>query len=122
MVGTLEGVGYSMTWGTNNWQNNFIETVAQLASSPEAQIAYIRNLGGTVDELALEFDSFFIPDRLALTDQQDTYASEIDRLLDAMSNAAEDALWSFSGLQSDKRWADVREIAASLLFSLTEKP
>ena len=104
-----------------NWRQNFTEVVARLASSPQYQINYLRGLEVGVDELALEFDDLFVHARLALTDQQAAYASDIDRRLDAMSHAAEGGPWSFSDLESDKRWADLRDIATSLLSSLTGK-
>nr|MDT0526988.1 hypothetical protein [Streptomyces sp. DSM 41633] len=105
----------------SKWRQNFTEVVARLASSPHDQANYLRGLGVGVDELALEFDDLYVQERLTLTDQQAAYASDIDRRLDAMSHAAEGGPWSFLDLESDKRWADLREIASSLLSSLTGK-
>ncbi|MGA5540628.1 hypothetical protein ACPCIR_02135 [Mycobacterium sp. NPDC051198] len=111
-----------MTWELDSWWQNFTEVVARLASSPQEQANYLRALGVGVDELALEFDDLYVHERLALTDQQAAYASDIDRRLNAMSHAADGVPWSFSDLEFDKRWADLREIATSLLSSLTGKP
>ncbi|MUL84764.1 MULTISPECIES: hypothetical protein [unclassified Mycolicibacterium] len=97
-----------------------MEVVARFAASPEAQEGYLRGLGVGVDELALEFDDLYVHERLALTDQQAVYASEIGRRLDEMSRAADSGPWSFSALGSDRRWADLREIAAALLTSFIE--
>jgi len=109
-----------MTSNAKDWQQNFIDLVERLASSPEAQIAYLENLDVEVDELALEFESLHVPHRLTFTDRQNDYVREIDRLFSEMSNSSDDGLWSFSGLQSDRRWAKVREIATLLFSSLTE--
>lgn len=110
-----------MASGSLSWRQDFAEVVARLASSRESQAIYLRKLGAGVDELALEFDDLYVHERLALTDQQASYASEIARRLNAMAHAADGGPWSFSDLESDKRWADVREIATSLLSSLTGK-
>ena len=110
-----------MTSELDSWRQNFTEVVARLAWPPQEQTNYLRGLGVGVDELALEFDDVHVPERLALTDLEAAYASDIDRRLDAMSHAADVGPWSFSDLESDNRWAELREIATSLLSSLTGK-
>lgn len=70
------------------------------------------------DELALEFDSLYVPERLSLTDQQSVYALDVDRLLAAMSEASDVGQWSYEGLQLDARWGEVRLLAAKLLTFL----
>ncbi|SKW75189.1 Uncharacterised protein [Mycobacteroides abscessus subsp. massiliense] len=85
-----------------------------MAASPEIQISYLQKLGVGTDELALEFDSLYVPERLSLTDQQSVYALDVDRLL----TAPDVGQWSYEGLQSDDRWAEVRLLAAKLLTSL----
>ncbi|ORB50629.1 hypothetical protein BST43_22145 [Mycobacteroides saopaulense] len=107
-----------MTSGIDNWRNGFVELVARMAASPEIQISYLQELGVGTDELALEFDSLHVPERLSLTDQQSVYALDVDRLLTAMSEAPDVGQWSYEGLQSDDRWAEVRLLAGKLLTSL----
>ncbi|CPV68459.1 Uncharacterised protein [Mycobacteroides abscessus subsp. abscessus] len=107
-----------MTSGIDNWRNSFVELVARMAASPEIQISYLQELGVGTDELALEFDSLYVPERLSLTDQQSVYALDVDRLLTAMSEAPDVGQWSYEGLQLDARWGEVRLLAAKLLASL----
>ncbi|SHU66786.1 Uncharacterised protein [Mycobacteroides abscessus subsp. abscessus] len=107
-----------MTSGIDNWRDSFVESVVRMAASPEIQISYLQELGVGTDELALEFGSLYVPERLSLTDRQSVYAVDLDRLLTAMSEAPDVGQWSFEGLQSDDRWAEVRLLAAELLASL----
>ncbi|MBL3734720.1 Uncharacterised protein [Mycobacteroides abscessus subsp. massiliense] len=107
-----------MTSGIDNWRNSFVELVARMAASPEIQISYLQELGVGTDELALEFGSLYVPERLSLTDQQSVYALDVDRLLAAMSEAPDVGQWSYEGLQLDARWGEVRLLAAKLLTSL----
>ncbi|RIT59179.1 hypothetical protein D2E95_11685 [Mycobacteroides abscessus] len=95
-----------------------MESVVRMAASPEIQISYLQELGVGTDELALEFGSLYVPERLSLTDRQSVYAVDLDRLLTAMSEAPDVGQWSYEGLQSDDRWAEVRLLAAELLASL----
>lgn len=74
-----------MTSGIDNWRDSFVESVVRMAASPEIQISYLQELGVGTDELALEFDSLYVPERLSLTDRQSVYAVDLDRLLTAMS-------------------------------------
>ncbi|BBB44348.1 Uncharacterised protein [Mycobacteroides abscessus subsp. bolletii] len=107
-----------MTSGIDNWRDSFVESVVRMAASPEIQISHLQELGVGTDELALEFDSLYVPERLSLTDRQSVYAVDLDRLLTAMSEAPDVGQWSYEGLQSDDRWAEVRLLAAELLASL----
>lgn len=107
-----------MTSGIDNWRDSFVESVVRMAASPEIQISYLQELGVGTDELALEFGSLYVPERLSLTDRQSVYAVDLDRLLTAMSEAPDVGQWSYEGLQSDDRWAEVRLLAAELLASL----
>ncbi|WP_100489979.1 hypothetical protein [Mycobacteroides abscessus] len=107
-----------MTSSIDNWRDSFVESVVRMAASPEIQISYLQELGVGTDELALEFGSLYVPERLSLTDRQSVYAVDLDRLLTAMSEAPDVGQWSYEGLQSDDRWAEVRLLAAELLASL----
>lgn len=84
-----------MTSGIDNWRDSFVERVIRMAASPEIQISYLQELGVGADELALEFDSLYVPERLSLTDQQSVYALDVDRLLTAMSEAPDVGQWSY---------------------------
>ncbi len=89
-----------MTSGIDNWRDSFVESVVRMAASPEIQISYLQELGVGTDELALEFDSLYVPERLSLTDRQSVYAVDLDRLLTAMSEAPDVGQWSYEGLKS----------------------
>ncbi|TDZ96173.1 YrhB domain-containing protein [Mycobacteroides salmoniphilum] len=101
----------------DRWSTRFELAVERLGQSARVQRKYLQRLRVGVDELALEFDDLFLPDRLSLTNDQEETARQIDRLLGEMNDAPDTGQWSLTGL-SDPRWAVVRSIAQSLLLSL----
>ncbi|WP_088413326.1 hypothetical protein [Mycobacteroides saopaulense] len=107
-----------MTSESDSWLNNFIKVIERLAAPAKEQIDYINGLDIPVDELALEFDSLYLVDRLSLTNEQLGYSNQIDRLLDDLSNDDDKGQWSREGLISDLRWGEIRRTADLLLASL----
>jgi hypothetical protein len=106
----------TLAWATTSLR----ETVGRLAADPSEQIAYLQELGTypVTDELALEFhDAFLLADQLVEAGRlaPDLYrrVSRIDKLLDDLSDGAE-ANWLPEALESDPRWAKVREIARTV--------
>jgi hypothetical protein len=95
------------------------ETVGRLALDPEGQLAYLRDLGTypVTDELGMEFDDAYkLSDQLVAAGRLSPalYAdlTKIDQLLSDLSGVEEN--WLPEALESDPRWAKVREIARSV--------
>ena len=95
------------------------QILKRLASPPQAQIDYLRNLGGAplADELALEFhDLHLLVPQLAiqrvLTQQQSEAIDAVSRQLDAMSACQDTSLWMEDALRRHSDWAEVRRLAA----------
>jgi hypothetical protein len=95
------------------------QVLARLASSPQAQIDYLSNLGVAplADELALEFhDLHLLVPQLAaqrvLTHQQSEAIDAVSRKLDAMSAYQDTSLWMEDALRSHPDWVEVRRLAA----------
>ncbi|MEX3652603.1 hypothetical protein ABFW14_06655 [Mycolicibacterium fortuitum] len=107
-----------MTSESSSWQKNFTMQIGRLAASAEVQQAYLRKLGVDADELALEFDSLYVPDRLSLSETQTSYARRIDKIFQELSTGPDSGQWSYDGLQSDPRWAEVRAVASQFFTSL----
>ncbi|MGH2610648.1 MAG: hypothetical protein ACRDHF_16320 [Tepidiformaceae bacterium] len=90
---------------------------ARLALDPAEQIAWLKQIDTypLLDELALEFTfSYELCDQLVDAGRMspEIYAElgRIDALLDDLSNGTEEN-WLPEALESDPRWAKVREIA-----------
>ena len=95
------------------------QILARLASPPQAQIDYLRNLGVAplADELALEFhDLHLLVPQLAaqgvLTHQQSEAIDAVNHKLDAMSACQDTSLWIEDALRRHPDWAEVRRLAA----------
>ncbi|MBF9316615.1 hypothetical protein [Mycobacteroides chelonae] len=109
-----------MSSSNASWRKQFIDIVEILASSADDQNGYIRRLDVVVDELALEFESLFIPDKLGMNEVQTGYADTINQLFEEMTTAPNVGQWSPTGLETDSRWETVRVAARELLDSLRE--
>ena len=95
------------------------QVLVRLASPPQAQIDYLRNLGVAplADELALEFHDLdlLVPQLAAqrvLTHQQSEAIDAVNRKLDAMSACQDTSLWIEDALRRHPDWAEVRRLAA----------
>ena len=95
------------------------QILERLASPPQAQIDYLRNLGVAplADELALEFhDLHLLVPQLAaqrvLTHQQRAALDAVSRQLDAMSACQDTSLWMEDALRCHADWVEVRRLAA----------
>jgi hypothetical protein len=95
------------------------QILERLASPPQAQIDYLRDLGVTplADELALEFhDLHLLVPQLAaqrvLTHQQRAAIDAVSRQLDAMSARQDTSLWREDALRRHPDWVEVRRLAA----------
>jgi hypothetical protein len=95
------------------------QILKRLASPPQAQIDYLRNLGGAplADELALEFHDLhlLVPQltvQRVLTQQQSEAIDAVSRQLDAMSACQDTSLWMEDALRRHSDWAEVRRLAA----------
>jgi hypothetical protein len=95
------------------------QILERLASPPQAQIDYLRNLGVAplADELALEFhDLYLLVPQLAaqrvLTQQQSEAIDAVSRQLDAMSACQDTSLWMEDALRRHSDWVEVRRLAA----------
>src|SRR5215813_14772723 len=95
------------------------QILERLASPPQAQIDYLRNLGVAplADELALEFhDLYLLVPQLAaqrvLTHQQRKAVDTVSRKLDDMSTCQDESLWTEDALQSHPDWVEVRRLAS----------
>lgn len=92
------------------------DVLARLAAPASVQLDYLREIGlsPSIDELALEFDDIavLVPELVddgRLTREQVETVMALDRMLQAMSGI--DDLWNDAALQSDPRWAEVRDLA-----------
>ncbi|AMW19171.1 hypothetical protein NJBCHELONAE_48180 [Mycobacteroides chelonae] len=103
-----------------SWREKFIDIVEVLASPADDQNGYVRRLDVVVDELALEFESLFIPDKLDMNEVQTGYADTINQLFEELTTAPNVGQWSPTGLETDSRWETVRVAARELLDSLRE--
>ena len=95
------------------------QILERLASPPQAQIDYLRDLGVAplADELALEFhDLHLLVPQLAaqrvLTHQQSEAIDAVSRQLDAMSACQDTSLWMEDALRHHSDWVEVRRLAA----------
>ena len=100
--------------------NELYQILERLASPPQAQIDYLRNLGVAplADELALEFhDLHLLVPQLAaqrvLTQQQSEAIDAVSRQLDAMSACQDTSLWMEDALRRHADWVEVRRLAAN---------
>src|SRR5207248_10895643 len=99
--------------------NELYQILERLASPPQAQIDYLRNLGVAplADELALEFHDLhlLVPQLTAqrvLTQQQSEALDAVSRQLDAMSASQDTSLWMEDALRRHPAWVEVRRLAA----------
>lgn len=101
----------------------FVDTLQRLADTKENQIAYLVELGTSpsTDELAIEFSDHYqllkagLSEGLVVLDEKVLkQLHSIDSLLDAMSNANNDAIWDISSLEGYE-WTRVRESAQEAL-------
>lgn len=100
-----------------------LRAVGRLALPCEEQIAYVRQLGGSIDELALEFGDWVV-----LVDQFVTHGwlsagdaeklREIDAALARMSGSENAALWTEAALCSAEQWSVIRSAARQFLCNL----
>jgi hypothetical protein len=102
--------------------NGLRATVVRLAWAADAQIAYLRGIGvgGSADELALEFDDMFAAHR-ACPDSLGPVGyvlADLDRALVRMSGDANVDLWTDEALRSAAEWHEVRALAAVALAAL----
>ena len=95
------------------------QILERLASPPQAQIDYLRELGAAplADELALEFHDLhlLVPQLMAqrvLTQQQSEAIDAVSRQLDAMSACQDTSLWMEEALRRHSDWVEVRRLAA----------
>ena len=100
--------------------NELYQILERLASPPQAQIDYLRNLGVAplADELALEFhDLHLLVPQLAaqrvLTHQQSEPIDGVSCELDAMSACQDTSLWMEDALRRHADWVEVRRLAAN---------
>ena len=91
------------------------QALEHLAAAPEAQAAYLRQLGtsASLDELALSFDD------VAEASAFSTAAAiqKLSRTLDEMSGADNAHLWKPSALRGPE-WAEVRRLAQDALLAI----
>src|SRR5687768_11247694 len=95
---------------------SLVRAVAMLALPASHQIAWLESLGvgGSADELALEFDDGYV---LApqFVERQWLDAAVVDPLralndlLQSMSGPGNAELWDAAALESSPRWSEVRE-------------
>lgn len=93
-----------------------LRAVARLALPCEEQIAYVRRLGGSLDELALEFnegaallDQFVAQGWLSTDDAE--ALRKIDEALEAISGMGNASLWTEAALCSAEQWCAIRNAA-----------
>ncbi len=92
------------------------EVLELLASSPEAQEAYVLSNGVGVDELALGFDDVYPVFRahdVGSIVVPSAELSQIDHLLGAMSTDC--GLWTLEALHDSAEWENVRQLARRAL-------
>lgn len=96
------------------------EATTHLALPAQEQVAWLKAAGvyPTVEEFGLDFGAWFpmasqFVEAGLLTSSALGQLSEIDRLLDALSEGPEES-WLPEALGSDPRWAKVREIARAV--------
>ena len=95
------------------------DVLARLASPPQYQIDYLRELGVAplADELALELDdvSPVVPqlvDQGIMTRQQSEAVYAVSRKLDEMSGSQKADLWTLEALLNHPDWIEVRKLAS----------
>lgn len=105
--------------------------IARLAAPASEQQAYLQDLFRPLavdgdssaygcDELALEFEDYFISvehmlGAKELSSQQADALRSLEAILEKWSGEQHYEFWRRDALQSDPRWADVRECAAAVL-------
>jgi hypothetical protein len=92
-------------------------TLALLAASAEQQLAYLKQLGGSNDELGLEFDDVAGAAARLPTMSPDLAVAvgTISDTLKTMSGSTNAELWTDEAIRSDARWEHVRELAKKAL-------
>lgn len=98
-------------------------TLGLLAAPADAQLAYLKDLGGSNDEFGLEFDTVARASKELelmgrLTNDQVSSILAVDDLLKEMSGPANAELWEDNGIRTDRRWERVRELAQEALTAL----
>jgi hypothetical protein len=100
-------------------------TLTLLAMPAEEQLAYLAELGGSLDELGLEFDDIGgsaagLQRAGRLAPAQVAAIGAIRDQLKSMSGTANAMLWRKEAIQTDERWHRVRELAKEALRLLSE--
>jgi len=105
------------------WLERLVPVLERLASDPQRQMEYLESIGvgGSADELALEFDDVYQPARHALDDsgysaEFRSALSELDLQLSSMSGPDHPLLWTAQGLLEAPQWAQVRRMAHRALL------
>jgi hypothetical protein len=106
----------------NTHRQALLECLARLAADPDAQIAYLRNLGvyPLADELALEFhEAALLCTSIASDVAFNPEACEAVRLLDSklgeFGGSRHCQLWTAEALRSAPEWIEVRALADKCL-------
>jgi hypothetical protein len=97
-----------------------LRAVGRLALPCEDQVVYLEQLGGSVDELALEFsDGAVLIDQFVasgwLSADDGGRLREINEALTLMSGPENAALWTGASLCSAEEWRAVRNAARQFL-------
>jgi hypothetical protein len=107
------------------WLVQLLRTLRNLASGPDAQKAFLVDLGtgDSADELALEFDDMYRPlvhqfDELNVPHSTVEKLARLDGLLDEMSGPQHAELWESDALQTSEQWSEVRRLAADVISDL----
>ncbi len=102
--------------------SNLSVAVDRLSSAPDEQKAYLAALGdpGVADELALEFDDSYRPAAPRLVEDP-TAGDLLERLAELDAALADPGLpWSLVELDSNVRWARIRDLARRASVSLSQ--
>lgn len=95
--------------------------VQALALDYDAQVGLYPSFVEVPDELALEFEEA-LENYLGSGAEKDFDSAQIDciakldQALESISGPANSRFWTMESLQSDPRWAEIRELAAATLF------
>lgn len=92
-----------------------MQSIQGLAASAEQQLAIYPDFVCRVDELALDYDNWFVAvlsnDGQSLSEAQEQCLRELDGMLSSMSGGPHAALWTEKALRERREWEDLRRAA-----------